>query len=241
MKNIIKFLVIFLMLNSSIAAFATYDEALQLFKQNKYKQSLKKVAEILIISDDLKPESPNYKLRYLASQNHMKLGNSKSAIIHLQKCMGIEMNSVNPYIDIALYQIELKKYNEAKKNAIDGLKIGEDSMLYYILGKVALVRREYNKAKEFFEKANSLDSENYVSYNDLGITLMKIKKYNEANTAFSIASMLAPNSSQILNNLGKSYEKLKKYSKAKEFYKKAKKINKNSKIINRNLEKISKR
>ena len=229
------------LLISSTAVFATYDEALQLFKQKNYKQSLKKVAEILIISNDLKPESPNYNLRYLASQNHMKLGNSKSAITHLQKCMGIEMNRVEPYVDLALYQIELKKYNDAKKTAIDGLKIKEDSMLYYALGKVALVRREYNRAKEFFEKANTIDSENYVSYNDLGITLMKMRKYSEANTSFSIASMLAPNSYQILNNLGRSYEKLKKYKQAKNNYNKANNLKKNNPVILSNLERIKKR
>ena len=54
MKNIMKTLMIVALLISSTAVFATYDEALQLFKQKNYKQSLKKVAEILIISNDLK-------------------------------------------------------------------------------------------------------------------------------------------------------------------------------------------
>ena len=238
MRGLLTIIFSSLLLFSSTTAFASYDEALALFKQHKYKASLKKVADILEVSKDLKPNSPNYKLRYLAAQNHMKLGNTQSAISHLKRCMGINMNSVDPYIDLSLYLIELKRYSDAKRYARDGIKIKEDVMLYYALGKITLMRKEYKRAKEFFEKANSIDSGIYVVNNGLGIALMKLRQYGAANAAFSMALLMNDKSVEIMNNLGFSYEKLKKYSEAKKYYKMALKLNPNSETIKANLSRV---
>ena len=234
-----KFLVICIALSFfSISAYASYKEAVELFQEKKYKESLKIVAEELVVAKDLEQGSPNYKLRFLAAHLHWKLGNTDPVLIHFRRCMDIAKDKIEPYVDLALFFIDLKKYEEAAKTARMGMKIKDDAMFYYILGKISLKRNSYWRAKSFFEKANSLNQELYISYHDLGIVLMKLKKYSHANTAFSAAATLNPDSAEILSNLGLSYEMLGKYSEARKYYGEALVLNKDNTVIKQNLSRI---
>lgn len=217
---------------------AAYKKALELYENKDYKGSLKMIADELETSNDTNPESPNYNLRYLAAHNHWKLGNTKSAMDHFSKCIQIKKQKVDTYIDLALLQLEIKKFGESELTAKRGLEVEKTPMLYYIMGMGALKRENFWKAKEMFEKANSLNPELYYSYNALGITLMKLKKYSEANTAFSAASAIKPRSADIFNNLGMSYEKLGKFKEAYENYKKAVSLDDKNNIIADNLARI---
>lgn len=236
MKKIAIVTVIFLFAGTSL--FASYKEALKLFEQKDYKGSLKMIADELETANDTKPDSPNYNLRFLAAHNHWKLGNTKSAIDHFTRCIAIKKDKVDPYIDLALLQIELKKYAEADATARKGMEVEKSPMLYYVMGIASLKRDNFWKAKEMFEKANSLNPELYYSYNALGITLMKLKKYGEANTAFSAAYAIKPRSAEIVNNLGMSYEKLGKSKEAYEYYKKAQTLDDKNTVIAANIDRV---
>lgn len=199
-------------------AFASYDDALVLFQKNKYDESLKMIANELVIVDDFKEGSPNYKLRYLAAHIHWKLGNTRSVVAHFKKCMEIKKDSVNPYIDLSLYLTEKKQYKDAKIIAESGLKVKEDAMLYWVLGKSKMNQGSFFQAKELFEKVNSIDPEIFISNFDLGIVLMKLKKYGEANTAFSAASILNTKSPQVYSNLALSFYLMKTKNKSRSAY-----------------------
>ncbi len=227
-----------IMLFSGTALFASYKEALQLFEKNDYRASLKIIADELVTANDAKPDSPNYDLRFLAAHNHWKLGNTKSATDHFTRCISIKKSNPDAYIDLSLLQLELKKYGEAENTARRGLEMGKSSMLYYVMGIVSMKRENFWRAKEMFEKANSLDPDLYISYNALGVTLMKLKKYSEANTAFSAAHAIKPRSAEIINNLGMSYEKLGKNKEALEYYQKAASLDEMNKTIAANLARV---
>jgi Flp pilus assembly protein TadD len=227
-----------LLLFAGTTLYASYKEALKLFEQKDYKGSLKMIADELETANDTKPDSPNYNLRFLAAHNHWKLGNPKSAIDHFTRCIAIKKNKVDPYIDLALLQIEMKKYAEAEATARKGMAVEKSPMLFYIMGITSLKRENFWKAKEMFEKANSLNPDLYYSYNALGITLMKLKKYSEANTAFSAAYAVKPRSAEIVNNLGMSYEKLGKIKDAYEYYKKAQALDEKNQVIAANIERV---
>lgn len=216
-------------------ASASYEEALKLFEQKDYRSSLKMIADELVTSDDEKPGSPNYNLRYLAAHNHWMLGNTKSAIDHLNRCIQINKDSINAYIDLAMIQIEQKKYGEAEQTARRGLERQKSPLLYYLMGITYLKRENFWRAKELFEKANALDPELYFSYNALGVALMCLKKFSEANTAFSAALTIQPNSAEILNNLGMSYETIGKKKEALECYRKALALDDQNLTIKNNL------
>lgn len=207
------------MISSNV--FAAYDKALALFQEKKYQESLNILGQDLIVADDFKPGSPNYKLRFLAAHNHWKLGNEESASAHFRKCMAIDKTKIDPYIDLAILLSEKGKLNTASSVIEDGLNIKEDAMLFWILGRVTYQKENYWRAKELLEKANSLDPEFYFSYNDLGIVLMKLNKFGEANAAFSVALAINPESAEINTNIAQSLVMMGKSNEAEAYAKKA--------------------
>ena len=236
MKHLVLSLLIIFMLSS--AASASYNEALKLFQEHKYSESLKILGDILVVSDDLKEDSPNYKIRFLAAHNHWKLGNTNAVVTHLRRCMAINPATPDPYIDLGIYFIEQKRFGDAISIAEEGLKVKETHMLYWIIGRVAMERGNLDKAKEYFEKGNALNSEFFISYNDLGITLMKLKRYGEANAAFSVALAINPDSAEVNNNMALCYLLTEKFKEALIYAEKAAKLKPESMEIKNTIARI---
>ncbi len=232
-------LMICLTLFCSTALFASYDEALKLYQEGRYRESLAMLGNDLVTAKDMEPGSPNYNIRFLAAHNHWKLGNDESAVAHFKKCMQIRKDTVDPYIDLSLMLIERNKLNEADTYAKQGINISRNAMLYFALGRSAMRRKDYWRAKEVLEVANSLDPELYVSYNELGMALMNLKKYGDANTAFSAALAIKGDSPEIISNMGMSLEKMQQYGEALAFYEKAATLQSNS-AIQENIQRVKK-
>ncbi len=236
MKKFLVFLIMFFVM--SLNAFAAYDQALALFQENKYQESLTILGQDLIVADDFKPGSPNYKIRFLAAHNHWKLGNEESASAHFRRCMAIDKTKVDAYIDLAIMYIEKGKLGNASSIVEDGLQIKEDPMLFWILGRVSYLRGNFPRAKELLEKANSLDPEFYFSYNDLGIVLMKMNKFGDANAAFSVALAINPESVEINTNIAQSLVMMGKSNDAEGYAKKALSLAPDNEMIKNLVKKI---
>ena len=228
-------LTLFLILFSSVSAFASYEEALKLFEQGNYSESLQVIINTLDANQDLVPDSPNYNLRFLAAHNHWKLGNDRAVISHFERCMEIRKDTVDPYIDLGLFYLEKGRFAISEAICRRGLEIETSPMLYYIIGKTHLARRNFQRARESFERANSLDSQFYMSYNGLGIALMNLGRLGEANVAFIVANSLNPRNAQILNNLGVSHEALGNKEAAISAFRKALELDPNNTEIRNNL------
>jgi len=214
--------------------FGEYKDALKLYEEGKYQESLDIIAEQLVVSEDFTPESSNYKLRYLAAHNHWKLGNVDSAVIHLKRCAEIRKDTVDPYIDLGLLMIDHKRYRPAAVFARESIKREETALAYYILGLSYSGMKSYWKSKQYLEKANSLNPEMYLSYNELGNVLMKLKRYNEALTAYATAHALYPGSAKVLNNLAVCNEKLGNDTKAQQYIKQAHELDASNGVISSN-------
>lgn len=223
---------------NTAAAFASYDQALALYQEKKYQESLAMVANDLVVADDYKENSPNYKLRYLAAHNHWKLGNDQSAVAHFRKCMSIRKSAVEPYIDCSILLLEKQRYGDAGSIAEDGLKIKDDPMLYWVIGRIAMARGDYLRAKELFEKANSMDPELYVSYNDLGIVLIHLNKAGDANTAFSVALAIYPDSAEANYNMAYSCLLIGRKNDAISYSKRALELAPNNEAVKKLIQKI---
>lgn len=219
MKKFVFFSLVFTMITSNL--FAAYDQALALYQEKKYQESLAILAQDLIVADDFKPGSPNYKIRFLAAHVHWKLGNEDSASAHFRKCMAIEKTNIDPYVDLGLLLTEKGRLNAAYSVVEDGLNIKEDPMLFWLLGRIVYYKGNFWRAKELLEKANSLEPEFYFSYNDLGVVLMKLNKYGDANTAFSVALAINPESAEINTNIAQSLVMMGKNNDAEPFARKA--------------------
>ena len=222
-------------------AFAEYSKALELFNEKQYKESLNILGQDLIVEDDYKSGSPNYKIRFLAAHNHWKLGNIESASAHFRRCMAIDKTNIDPYIDIAIMYVEKGRLNDAISVIEDGLRIKEDPMLYWILGRTYYQKGNYQRAKELLERANSMDPEFYFSYNDLGIVLMKLKKFGDANAAFTVALAIQPHSAEINYNIAQSLLMIGKNNEALNYAKRALELDPNNesiKNLNKRIEEI---
>ena len=224
---------------------ASYHLALEEFKKKNYNPSLEIIKKDLVVENDFKKNSPNYNLRFLAAHLHWELNNPNDAIYHFKKCLEIKKNSIDPYLDLAIYQIELGQYNSAWKTIQQATKtknlenLKESYFLYYLKGKLFLKWQMYKKAKINFEKSNSLSQDSALPYNGLGIALLHLKQYPEANTAFAIANELWPNSFEILNNLALSFEVLGKNQQAQKNFTTALSFEPENKIITENLKRVS--
>jgi tetratricopeptide (TPR) repeat protein len=234
MKKIFLSILLLIYINPNV--FAEYNKALELFNEKKYKESLDILGHDLIVADDYKSGSPNYKIRFLAAHNHWKLGNIESASAHFRRCMAIDKSRVDPYIDISIMYVEKGRLNDAISVIEDGLKIKEDSMLLWMLGRAYYKKGNYLRAKELLEKTNSIDPEFYFSYNDLGIVLMKLKKFGDANAAFTVALAIQPNSAEINYNIAQSLLMLGKNNEALDYAKRALELDPSSESI-KNLNK----
>lgn len=236
MKKYLVLLLMFTFMSSN--AFAAYDQALALFQENKFQESLNILGQDLIVADDFKPGSPNYKIRFLAAHNHWKLGNEESASAHFRRCMAIDKTKVDPYIDLAIMYSEKGKFGGASSIVEDGLKVKEDPMLFWILGRISYQKGNLLRAKDLLERANSMDPEFYFSYNDLGIVLMKLNKFGDANTAFSVALAINPESVEINTNIAQSLVMMGKSNDAESYARKALTLAPDNEMIKNLIKKI---
>lgn len=232
----ILFVIVFL---AKTDLFASYEDSLKLYKEVKYQESLQAIAEVLVVAEDMNPESNNYNLRFLAGHNHWKLKNYKNALAHLTRCSQIRPKSVDPLIDISLIFLELNRRKEATSYIYRVIKKDKNNALaYHLLAKIKLAYKNYWGAKELFEKALSINMDLFESWNGLGIALMNLQKFSQANTAFSTAHAMNSGSVEILNNLAVSYMQLNKKSEAQNAISKALEIEPQNKVLLKNMEKI---
>jgi Flp pilus assembly protein TadD len=152
--------------------------------------------------------------------------------------MAIDKAKVDPYIDFAIFLMEKGKLNAASSVVEDGLKVKEDPMLFWILGRLSYQKQNFWRAKELLEKANSLDPEMYFAYNDLGMALMKLNKIGDANAAFSVALAINPESAEINTNLAQSLVLMGKEVDAEQYAKKALELSPDNEIIRNLIKKI---
>ncbi len=237
MKKILVTIVLFAA-NCSLA-FASYDEALKHFQENKFRDALEVIAAELSVEKDMVQNSPNYALRFLAAHCHWKLGNTESAVAHFKRCAEIRRDTVDPHTDHSLMLLELGRSREAEGIATRALAVRKDPMLYYLIGRAAYGVGNFWRAKEFYEKALAADPALYIAYNGLGCALMRLGKFTHANTAFSAALANAPSSPEILNNMGRSLEKMGKHKEAASYYGKALKLRPDNQTIAQNLDRVA--
>ncbi len=230
-----------IILIQATVAFASYDDALKLFQENKFRESLEKIAAELSVDRDFQANSPNYALRFLAAHNHWKMGNHEAAISHFRRCADIQKDLPDPLIDLGLLLIDLKRFRDAEPFAQRALALQKSPTAYFVVAKSAYGLGNYWRAKEFFEKAISIDPEFFVAYNGLGMTLMRLGKYTQASTAFAAALASAPASPELLNNMGLCLEKTGKPKEALEYFKKADRLTPGNAAIQRNLARLSAR
>ncbi|MFN3603624.1 MAG: tetratricopeptide repeat protein [Leptonema sp. (in: bacteria)] len=241
-------------INRILAAYPpNYEEALGLFKEKKYEESLNKIREVF----------DNYKnsleFRLLAASNYLELKNFPNALAHLKYASQDHPNSYEVYILMS----EVYNASEQYQNSLQILNMA--NQIFKEENQKKLIFFQF--AKTYYLMANNSQSRKYIEnmiarfpsfapaiYLD-GILYLKEKNYELAEFRFkSLLSLknLDPDlKKRVYNNLGFIYSinlvKLPDASKeykenfklAKEYFKMATQIDPNYSIAKQNLEKYN--
>ena len=125
---------------------------------------------------------------------------------------------------IKLLQKKFSENNdkEAEILAHQLLKVDEGNVqVIQLLGLIKYRSGDHQQAIEYFEKAISLNPENYENYNNMGLCLSSMGKYQEAIDVLLKALDRNSNLNFVYSNLGLQYRNNKNIGKAIECYKKS--------------------
>ena len=103
------------------------------------------------------------------------------------------------------------------------------------LGSIFKELGEHQKAKEYFEKAITIDPNFVSAHSNLGILFKKLGEYQKAKECYEKAIKINPNYAKAHNNLGIIFQSLGEPHKASEYYKKAIIIDPNNLNAHNNL------
>lgn len=92
---------------------------------------------------------------------------------------------------------------------------------YKGLGKVNIIKEDYESAMKNFNKALDLDVNDISCLNSLGLAYVKMEKFSQGVEKYRAALKIRPDDSRILFNLGFAKEKLGEYDQAAFFYRQA--------------------
>ncbi len=106
-------------------------------------------------------------------------------------------------LGFAFYKTEM--YDEAEREYNKALAIkAEDAEALFYLGLIAVVRRDYEAAREYLRKSVQYEKRASILVN-LGYVCMKLKSFDEAIEHLHAAQNLVPDSIKVRCNLGKVY------------------------------------
>ena len=114
------------------------------------------------------------------------------------------------------------KDRDAELLATQILKIDQNnSKILQLLGLLKHKQQEYKLALEYFEKALSIEPENFENYNNIGLCYSGLGNFSESIKALEKAKELKPNTDYIYANLGLQYRSNKQIEKSIKCFEKA--------------------
>ncbi len=188
---------------------ALYSQALLEYGQNNFKASLESLQQVEKYAPDFMPAV------LLSGAVQFSLGSTKQAEQYLRKYL--DSNPRNIYAKKLLVGTLLKTSQAEQAITVlePILKAGsDDSQIYALAGDAYLKLKNFNKATEYYEKANTL-SPNTAEYH----TALGLSKVGQGNSASAIAELekasdLDPKSTRAGILLIMTQLKLKEYDKA---------------------------
>jgi len=132
--------------------------------------------------------------------------------------------------DEKLFNIASIENSQEKEKKLDNYikENPEDAEAFFTKAYSADENKEFDKAREYYEKAIKINSKYVDAYNNLGLLLTNdyFKEYKAAEEYYEKVIMIDPKYSKVYFNLGILYQNnFQDYDKAKVNYKKAIKIN----------------
>ena len=142
-----------------------------------------------------------------------------------EKAISLNPQLIQPLAHIMGILIEQGGADKAIERANKQLTASQNSpLIYNLIGKAYLVKKDDKKAEEYFNKSIEIDKNTLASYMDLGALYVRNKTYDKAIARFEEAIKVNPNYLQPYMLIGILYDSQKNHDKAKEYYEKSLKI-----------------
>jgi predicted O-linked N-acetylglucosamine transferase (SPINDLY family) len=114
---------------------------------------------------------------------------------------------MNEKINEIISLIKLGDLINAEKNAQNIYKENLDNFeITNLIGTINLIKKNFNKAIIYFEKAKNLNPNHHSIYNNLGLVYKELKNYKEAVSNFEYALKLNKKYAGAYNNLGLTFK-----------------------------------
>lgn len=165
----------------------------------------------------------NSEVKYLTGTAYFNMKDFEKAVWYFKDAVkngqvGMGDDYAAAYRDLAVSYAKTGNYEQARqilKQINEGKEFGEH-VAYYIAGELAQIQRDYTGARQQFEKAVQLDSQNarykhtlarlYLILNSQGLAASEQRRnYENAIALLNETVQLSPYDPAVLNDLGKAY------------------------------------
>ena len=182
---------------------------------------------------------PNYPEAYnnLGLVYFQKQGFEK-ARKHFKKAILHKPHFISPYVNLATLALSEKDYSRAEEILNESLAFGEKEETYLCFGNIFLAKKEYDKARESFQKAMELNPQSWEAYYSLGNVWFYQKEYQKAILFYEKAKRFNPHHCDVYLNTGMAYYYLEDMDNAQRWLEKAKEIDPKRSDVRAILEKV---
>jgi len=168
-----------------------YDEAIQLYKQGKYREAIGSFERVIAIVPDF---AEGY---YNLGLTHLQIGNPDAAITMMEKAIELKKDFLEAYFGIGqayMMKEEEDKAIEAFRKAIT--VIPDDANAYLNLGIMYFNYNKYDLALNVLLKALSLDKSLPQIHYQLGLVYIRKGEMDKAIERFETFLDLAPQAAE---------------------------------------------
>ncbi len=167
----------------------------------------------------------------------MDAKNYEEALIYLEEAIEINPISLMASYNQGVCHLELARTSTESSTVLAELQAAEEAFLraqslnpdmlanYFKLGKISLIQKDYDKAKQYYQNALDIDPENTVLHFNLAGVYDEQAQYDEAVVHYKRSIELDKSFIYAYNNLGLIYEATQKLDLAEDLYRKALKEN----------------
>ena len=144
---------------------------------------------------------------------------NKEKLDKLKELAAKNPNNIDYKRALADFYINEENYNLAYEVYQDILKVNEyDIQALLNSGSIRFYAKDYEKSKEFFQKAIEFEPENSLLHYNLANVYAEVNDFNNAIKEYKAAFLNGMNNAQICNAIGVLYMDNSRYTEAKAFF-----------------------
>lgn len=166
--------------------------------------------------------------KFLSAVKFHKQGSFSKAKQLYQEILRSQPNNDMVLNFLGLIALHFNEFDNALKYLSKAAAINPSAQYFKDIGDLYVKKTEPAKALEFYEKAKSIEPDNYELNHCMGLAFMDLNQYQQAEQAFLRALNGNPQCAETFYNLGTAYYQLFRYDEAISCYIRSLELNPNS-------------